>query len=287
MLKALTVLCLACVLVESAPRGAPGGIAADLKHEFEALDDKGDQAGVVALWRAHPYDALGVIDSYLEGSLALREHPKGSDADLATSIRAMHQRALRGARAADEAFGRVLFSDYAASFVGWTQAQQKLFREGQEAHRAGRKASKAKQFDEALKQAQRCLDLARPLGDWWGTAMGLSAVGECERQLGHPEAALDALAQARHLHHELGLVGDEYANLRSIAQLASDLGRGPRALRAIEAALELAPIVEDAQGPLALLELRAKLQDTAGDSAAAQATRAELEKRRGAGGDKH
>ena len=85
---ALTLLLCACGLSQD-----------DFKKRFEALDDKRDHDGVVALWKGAPGRVLGTIDSYLEGALKLMEEGKADDKTIAT----MHQRALRGALAADQA----------------------------------------------------------------------------------------------------------------------------------------------------------------------------------------
>ena len=193
-----------------------------LKERFEKLDAAGDHAGVVALWRANPFGTLYVIDSYLEGSLKLEEESSTPDPD---AVRALHARAMRGARAADEAFARPIFTDYASSFVGWTFEQKKRFRAGQAAFGRARQASKVKDYPKAAKEAETCIALARPLGDWWGTAMGLSALGEAKFHLARYEEALTAHAEARLLHHGLGLGGAEYRNLKSMASLLEGRGR--------------------------------------------------------------
>src|SRR6185295_13354506 len=95
---------------------------------FEALDDKQDVAGVVQLWKEHPTEALGTIDSYLEGSLSKLERDPKVDPKL---LLGMEARALRGAQAADQAFQTAIFADYASSFGSWSAPQQKSFREGQ------------------------------------------------------------------------------------------------------------------------------------------------------------
>src|SRR5688572_25715464 len=85
----------------------------DVRQEFERLDESGDTAGMIDLWRDNPRAALQVIDSYLEGSL--REVEQKGDA---AAIAKLHARALRGAKAASEAFDAPIFLDYASSFVG-------------------------------------------------------------------------------------------------------------------------------------------------------------------------
>lgn len=267
-LRALACLFLA-VLGARSPAAAQdtGG----LRKSFEELDAKGDQAAIVALWKANPGATLAVIDSYLEGSMKLME--KNGDAK---EIEALQQRALRGARAADTAHGQSIFSDYASSFVGWTPEQRKSFRGGQRAFSAAMQAAQKKDWKAALAKGEECLKLARPLGDWWGTAMGLSVIGDAQEQLGTLEAALEAHSQARLIYHSLGLAGDEYGNLRSMAALLGKLDRRPRALNSIASALALADALGDAEGRNALLEQRAQIEEKSGDKAAAEATRKQI-----------
>jgi hypothetical protein len=256
----------------------------ELKQQFETLDQKADHAGVVALWRAHPAETLGVIDSYLEGSLARVERAPDTDPG---ELKKMRDRALRGARAADEAFGTAIFSDYASSFAGWDGEQQKRFREGQAAYGKARQAARASDFETALREGERCVELARPLGDWWGTAMGLSIAGQAQVRLGRAEKALEALSQSRLLNAELHLDSAEYADGLSIARLCVELGRRERGRVAIEHALALADRLRDADGPLALLELRVQLESApGGDAETASAAKAELERRKSAKSNK-
>ncbi len=230
----------------------------DLTERFEALDDAGDRAGIVELWRAHPYDALPVIDSYLEGSLAAIEADpakRGSD-----EIEALHARALRGARAADQAFGRAIFSDYAASFAGWTAEEGARFRRGQQAFGEFRAASKAGRHESALEHASACVELAEPLGDWWGTAMGLGGMGAALHALGRDAEALVPLSRARLLNHELGLAGSEYGNLRTLVDVLVALDKSSRAKVAIESALVLAELLGDEAGRAALAKTKLELE---------------------------
>lgn len=251
-------LLLASLALAVSPAGSFQGEGPSLKERFEALDEAGNHAGVVALWKEHPYEVLYVIDSYLEGSLQIVETETAPDP---ARVRAMHERALRGARAADEAFDRGIFTDYAASFVGWNAAEQKRFRAGQAAFGAARKAKSEGDHEAAAAHGAECAALAEPLGDWWGLGMGLSAQGGSLAELGNAAEALPLLARARHIHHQLGLVGSEYGNLRSMVELCAELGKTDRALVSLEAALALAETLGDAAGAEALRERRAQLAD--------------------------
>lgn len=222
----------------------------DVKAAFESLDGKKDHAGMVALWKKHPGRALGVIDSYLEGGLKILEGDKPDQ----ESVKAMFARALRGAHAADEALGRCIFSDYAASFVGWTPEQQKRFRGGQKAFGAFRKAIRSQDgAEKALTEATRCLDLARPLGDWWGMAMGHTGRGQALEKLGRLEEALAAHQAARLIYHDFHL-SSELNNLRAMARLLVKLDRKPRARVTVKRALVLAKALGK-RGERALAEL--------------------------------
>lgn len=209
--------------------------AQNLKERFEALDAKGDRAGIVALWKENPSRILSIIDSYLEGGLKILE----GDAPDRKKVDAMYARAIRGALAADEATGRSIFSDYASSFAGWNAEQQKQFRAGQKAFGAHRTALREGKVAEALRLARECEKHARPLGDWWGTAMGLSGIGNCLERMGQPEQALTAHQDARLIYQNLGL-RSELGNLTAMARLLVELDRKPRARVTIEKALVLA-----------------------------------------------
>jgi tetratricopeptide (TPR) repeat protein len=238
---------LLCVTFASTP---PAQEMAALQKTFEELDAKQDAAGLREFWRKHPGTALYVIDSYLEGSMKLLEK-KGE----ANKIAAMQQLGLRGAKSADEALGKRIFSDYAASFIGWDEAQRKRFRGGQKAYGESGKALKKGDGEAALKHGKECLELARPLGDWWGTGMGYTAVAEAQEKLGKLEEAVEAHAQAWLIHGQLGLSGDEYGNVAAMARLLAQLGRKERARVCVAAALELATTLGDTEGKPKLEEL--------------------------------
>ena len=141
---------------------------------YEALSAAGDQAGLVALWTEIPDAAVQVIDRDLEGSLALWEEEGEAKR---SEIDALIARALRGAQAATEATGRRRILDYVTSFAGWNTEQKATFRAGQRACGEGRRALAADDHPAALERGRACRTFAEPLGDWWGTAMGLHLEG--------------------------------------------------------------------------------------------------------------
>ena len=244
-----------------------------LKEQFEALDDQRDHDAVVALWRKHPGRALQVIDSYLEGSLAIWEKSRADGSD---EIKAMHARALRGARAADEALGRPNIGDYTSAFVGWKDAEKKAFRQGQAHYKEAVMALREGNAEKALEAGRRCRDVARPLGDWWGTAMGWSAIGRAQARLGQAEPALEALSVSRLTYQGLGLDRSAYRCQLDMVPLLVELERYPRARYTIRSALVVAEQSGDTKGRARLLEQRALVEERTGDPEAARKTRQQI-----------
>lgn len=271
-LAAIALLCAAAL--PAALTSTAQSPVQQVRQRFEELDAQNDAAALREHWRAHEGLVLYTIDSYLEGGLKQLERSGASEPD--AQVRASYERALRGAKAADEAFGRSIFGDYASAFTGWNAEQRASFRAGQRAFGEANALGKQGKHAEARARAQECVDRARPLGDWWGTAMGLAGVGAASEALGEHEQALDAWQQARLINEALGLKGEAYEATRGSARASSALDRRPRALRAIELALAQATAFEDAAGRAELLELRAGLEERAGDAAAAARTRAEI-----------
>jgi len=228
----------------------------EVRKQFVELAGKQDRAGVQALWRAHPTAVLPAIDADLEGSLRLRE--KSADADPA-AITALQQRALWGATAAVEGGTHPLLLDYASAFVGWNEAEQKRFREGQKLVGASGEALAKGDAQAALEAAQQALQRTGPLGDWWGSQMACDAIAAAEARLGHHEKALESASFARVLARDLGLAGDEYGALRKMVESARALGRTQRARAACDAALPLARQLGDEAGLKELEALHAQL----------------------------
>lgn len=218
----------------------------DVSAKFSALAQKRDRAAVVELWRANPEATLSTIDQYLEGSLAKLEEAReaGTQVDKA-EIRKMREAALFGASAADETFGTSIFSDYATAFAGLNEEQQKSFRRGQAAFKEAQALLRDKNPDQALVKAKECRDLAQSLGDWWGMAMGLGAMGRAHEALEEKEAALAAFSQAALINHDLRLWSAELQTLLGVARTSHVLGRKLRAELALGRAKALAEKVPD------------------------------------------
>lgn len=259
MLTALALVALlATPTANSAPLATPSAQEqVDVRAKFVELHAKNDEAGCESLWKQHPGEVLGAIDADLEGSLAAWE--KNSAAPDVKAIAEQHARALWGAKLATQASGHPIFLDYASSFVGWTDEQKKDFRAGQKAYGRARSAMKAKDFAAAAAAGRECADLAAPLGDWWGLAMGLSAEGTALAAQGKPDEALAPLSQAALVYHDLGLIGDEYRTLRTLATALVEAKRPERAKAALARAIELADLVGDSNGRAALEAQLAKL----------------------------
>jgi len=221
----------------------------DVRAEFVRLHAADDTEAVRALWEASPGQILVTIDEDLEGSLSVWEAAQGGelrDADL-NAIEQQHQRALWGARLATEVTNRAIFIDYTSSFVGWSEEEKRSFREGQAAFGRARKALAAEEWDAALLAGQECTDLALPLGDWWGAAMGLSAQARALLGEGKTAAALVPASRARLLYQQLGLTGSELGAVETMLTALEALGRRERALACAEAAVSLASGLADAE----------------------------------------
>ncbi|MCC7014995.1 MAG: hypothetical protein IT454_20700 [Planctomycetes bacterium] len=252
MIVALSLL-LACPNPSSATRAPVELVRAQersTREQFVALFAARDEQGCAALWRAHPREVLYTIDEDLEGALATWE--KSPETPDAKAIAEHHARALWGARIASEVSGHPIFLDYASAFAGQSKEQKQHFRAGQRAHGESRKALKAKDFASAESKARECIEHAAPLGDWWGHAMGLSALGAALVAKGEHASAVAPLGEAALIYRDLQLAGDEYNALRALGQALVAAGAKQRAEVVMRRALVLAAELGDAQGKTAL-----------------------------------
>lgn len=245
---------------------------AEVRAQFESLHEKGDRAGCVALWRENEGLVLPVIDADLEGSLKILESAARPDM---SRIAKMRERAVWGARCAEEATGHPILVDYASSFIGWTAEQTASFRAGQAAYHQAGEAEKNGEHRVALEAATQCLELAAGLGDWWGAAMGYEMQGRAYQRLAQLDDALRAYSQARLLDHDLGLIEDEYGNARSMVDMCYALERSPRGLQVATQALALARQLHDDAGAKELAEKKATFEERLGDKDGAAKTREE------------
>jgi hypothetical protein len=252
------MLHVAVALALLAPVPAPAVPQDQVRTDFVALFEGREKEGLLELWRENPGAILVTIDADLEGALGLWEQKP--DAPDSAGIAERHERALWGAQAATELTGNPIFADYAASFVGWDSDQKRSFRAGQKAFGAARKALGAGDADAALAAARDCIGRAGPLGDWWGLAMGLQAVGDALAVRGDHAAAAASLARARQINHDLGLTGAEYGCSVGLARVLADHGPHHRAQAAVSHAIALAVALGDEAGQGELMSLRKDLE---------------------------
>jgi tetratricopeptide (TPR) repeat protein len=216
---------------------------AEVTEQYHAFAELQDFASLVDLWRENRDLILRTIDGDLEGSLSLRENSDEPDEEAVT---ALHERALFGAAAAGEATGNPIFLDYTAAFVGWDAEQQQQFRAGQAAFGRARQSNANGEYEEGMRAGTECLELAEPLGDWWGMAMGLTVRSQALMALERPEEALVSFQRARQIHHDLGLQGSEYANMLGMIDALGLLKRSERQRAVVKQALDIAHELGDA-----------------------------------------
>ncbi|MCP3914588.1 MAG: hypothetical protein GY711_03410 [bacterium] len=245
-------------------------LRAEVKAQYQALFEKLDGAGLRKLWSEHPDLVLITFDADLEGSLKIHEAtPDGSRQKEADALR---DRALWGATVASDVTGRPVFADYAISFAGWGEAERKQFRSGQASYKDGMQAFRKGAFAVALAAGTACRDAAEPLGDWWGTAMGLTLEGMALEARGEHERALRRTSRARLLNNALGLRGSEYQNLRGMISQLTTLRRWERAHLTADAAVTIARERKDTAGVIENLGHRARIERALGFERAAEAT---------------
>jgi len=234
-----------------APALTPAPLVQDVQKPLDELYadhfTAQDATAMAKAWAANEPRVLGTIDADLEASLAIWEQAMSRDepgltADETAEIAMRHQRALFGARAATEDFDRPIFLDYTSAFVSWNAEQKEAFRAGQAAFRNAIGGLGKEDWQAARAAATECVALAQPLGDWWGTAMGLGVIGAAEAQLGNHDAALSALGQSRLLNASLGLRGAERRDLQTMLAVLQETGQTHRALAVLD------DLLNDARG---------------------------------------
>lgn len=232
----------------------PPAFEPDLTDTYRRLHAAEDAEGLAELWREHPGSILVTIDADLEASLSIWEADPGAPDEEA--IAALHARAVWAAEVASATTGRPIFIDYAAAFVGWNDQQKQRFRGGQQSFARARAAAQAREFEAALEAAVACRDLALPLGDWWGSAMGYAMEGRALLELERTEEAIAPLGQARLIYQQLGLTGSEYGALRGLVDGLADLGAWERVRVSADAAVAMARKLDDFDGQRLLLGRR-------------------------------
>ncbi len=241
------LLSIASMLVLShAAAPSPRAQELDLRQRFIACAERGDAEACRKLWREHPYEVLGTIDEDLEGSLALWE--KERDKTDPAALAALHRRALWGAELASEVFHTPIFHDYASSFVGWSDEQKANFRAGQRAHAEARGALKKGDFKLAAEKGRACRELALPLGDWWGTCMGLAVEGVALAADKQDAEASQLLSQANVLYRDLGLIGAQRECAATLTSVCERLKQSARMHAAAKAWVACCEAVGDEKG---------------------------------------
>jgi hypothetical protein len=258
----LVTLVLASLPLSVGPNSAPQSAAQaaqekSVRERFVELHAAMDEAGCRKLWASHRHEVLYTIDEDLEGALATWE--KSPTQPDKAAIAAKQERALWGARLASAELGHPIFLDYTSAFVSQSDAQKAQFRAGQRTHSESRAALKAGDVKTAVAKAQECIANAAPLGDWWGHAMGLSALGAAHAQGKAPAEAIAPLGEAALIYRDLLLVGDEYSALRKLATCLVETAAKERAKVVIARALELAKLLGDTKGEAELAALTKSL----------------------------
>lgn len=244
------------------------------RYRSAAADENAE--ALAELWREAPGRVLVTIDADLEASLAMwEETPESPDSE---AIGALHERALFGARIASSALNEPIFLDYASSFIGWDDDQKRSFRAGQQAYGKARRSGASGDHEESLEFAQSCTACAEPLGDWWGTAMGLLAEAQALHALERHGEALVAASRARLLYHQLGLSSSEVGALNVMAMTALGAGRPLRAHSAANAMIDLFGEEGPAAGRATALTLRAQAERELGWTEAADESAAEAKR---------
>lgn len=195
--------------------------------------DAGDKAMIIQTFRRYPAAVLPFIDDDLEGGLAvLEEAAKDPTLHARPLVAAKHRwdRAIKFAELANQAFGEIIFEEYAGAFASWTPTEQKRFRAGQASFRQGRELAKS-DAEAALPHLRRSLVIADGLGDHWGVAMSQLAIAEACEKLGRTKEGHDAAVKAIELFGRLQLKPSYVKALTTCARLRQqmevpDMGSG-------------------------------------------------------------
>lgn len=184
-----------------APATAEPGLAA---ARLERWLEDGDTTLITQSLRRHPEQVLPFFDRYLETGLKLIEG-KATYEDSMKELR----KGVRFGQLATDAFRDPIFAEYAANFAGWSTAEQRNFRAGQQAFKEGARAMKGGKPDEARVLFQQSFDLAEPLGDVWGMQMALRGLADAAMALQDWSTANDVSIKGMDLSSRLQLRTDE------------------------------------------------------------------------------
>lgn len=261
----VVALAIASIQVAAAPQEIPDAFKRqELERRYYELAASGDRAALSEEWRANSQWVAFLIHTDLEKSLSLIEQARasGQEPDSA-AVETLRARARLGAEAADAAFGTAIFTDCAVAFGSWSEADQARFRAREQSiRRAVADASQGK-FENALAAAMESEELARSLGDWWGTAIGASQRGRALLALGRHEEAVAAYSDAVLLFHDLRLLGAEYLNLLLLADSLNAAGQRERERHTLERARALHEVLDSDGTHSALTERLQRLEQGA------------------------
>lgn len=222
---------------EAAPTPVSPEVADDTfaRERLERMLRDGDTLMIVQVFRRRPGDVLPFIDFYLESGLESIE--KGGSKESATEG---YRTGIKFAELANQAFGEVIFAEYAAGFASWSALEQQRFREGQRLYREARQKSKEAP-EEAVALHRQSLALAEPLGDHWGVAMNQLALGELLLGLERYQEGHDAAVKAMELFGRLQLRPSYVRALVSCAKLRQALGYPDQGTGQLRMALQSLP----------------------------------------------
>ena len=257
--KFTTVLCAAtiafCTMISGAQAQEQEKTPEHLR--FEILDSEGNHDAIVELFQANPNQAIFIVDSYLEGALALHEE---SGADAKDQVEAMFDQGVRASVAADQALGTRQFSDYASSFAGWDNTQRTQFRRGQDLFVTALTALEENRYQDAIDAATESAQNSNPLGDWWGVAGSLQIRGTAYEQLGETQRALEANSLARLLFDNFSLTADQLSVEVAMVRNLIMLERFSRARATADSASALAELLQDEEATAEIAALRIVLE---------------------------
>jgi tetratricopeptide (TPR) repeat protein len=103
-------------------------------------------------------------------------------------------------------------------------------------------------FDEALRDFQQALDIARKLGKKFAIANSLVEMGNIQSSLGKPEDALRNYTEALQLQREIGAKARVAATLIDLGQLSEDRGQYDKALQLYKESLQALRDLGDQSG---------------------------------------
>jgi eukaryotic-like serine/threonine-protein kinase len=103
-------------------------------------------------------------------------------------------------------------------------------------------------FDEALRDFQQALDIARKLGKKFAIANSLVEIGNVQSSLGKPEDALRNYTEALQLQREIGAKARAAATLIDLGQLSEDRGQYDKALQLYKESLQALRDLGDQNG---------------------------------------